>query len=170
MALFEDYEGKRKELLKKIQTFEEFEKADPNVHDILEIARRILTNPKDNFNADLLIGKGSKLAGYYGYLLTKGNEAWAEYKVAEVAFRSVRDALMIALKVDRATVTEAKASATRDTGILEVDVIAKEKRSKDYEAVAKWCERMLSWVQSVLSQMRNERGHTRIADEGKPKQ
>jgi hypothetical protein len=77
---------------------------------------------------------------------------------------------MIALKVDRATVTEAKASATRDTGILEVDVIAKEKRSKDYEAVAKWCERMLSWVQSVLSQMRNERGHTRIADEGKPKQ
>lgn len=167
MALFEDYEGRRKELLKKMQSFKQFEDADPNVHEILEIARGILTNPKDTFSGDLLVIKGSKLAGYYGYLLTRGNESWAEYKVAEVAFRSVRDALMLALKVDRATVTEAKASATRDTGILEVDVILKEKRYRDYESVAKWCERMLSWIQSVLSQMRSERTHPGIADQGR---
>lgn len=167
MALFEDYDGQRKKLMEEVQTFAQFEASDTNVHEIIEIARSVLRSPKDMYVADILVSKGSKLAGYYGYLLTKGNESWAEYKTAEVAFKSVRDALMLALKVDRQTVTEAKASAGRDTAILEVDVIAREKRYRDYEAVSKWCERMLSWVQSVLSQMKSERTQTKLQNGGK---
>jgi hypothetical protein len=167
MALFDQYEDRRGELLKKMQTLEDFEKSDSNVKNILDIARDILMSPKDAFNPDKLVNNGRKLSAYYGYLLTRGNEAWAEYKMAEIAFREVRDALMLAIKVDKATITEAKASAGRDTAILEVDVLLREKRSRDYEATAKWCQAMLSFIQSTLSQMKNERTHGGLADHGK---
>lgn len=168
MALFEKYDGRRAELIKKMQTMAEFEKSDPEgVGKVFAIAREILERPTNMVNVQWLLLNGGKLAGYYGYLAFKGNEAWAEYKVGEIAFKEVRDALMLAMKNEKATVTEAKASAGRETAIVEVDVIAKEKRSRDYEAAAKWCQSMLSFIQSTLRQLESERTHLRTADRGR---
>lgn len=168
MALFEKYDGRRAELIKKMQTLKEFEKSDESVAQIFAIARSILERPINMTNVQFLLTNGGKLAGYYGYLAVKGNEAWAEYKMAEVAFKEVRDALMLALKNEKATVTEAKASAGRETAIVEVDVIAKEKRSRDYEAAARWCQGMLSFIQSTMRQLESERTHLKIAERGRP--
>lgn len=150
-----------------MQTLQEFEKSDEGVHNLMDIARAILERPSNMLNVHWLLQNGGKLAGYYGYLAGKGNEAWAEYKTAEVAFKEVRDALMLALKNEKATVTEAKASAGRETAMVEVDVITKEKRSRDYEAAAKWCQSMLSFIQSTLRQLESERTHLNIAERGK---
>lgn len=162
MALFDQYNTRAKELAEKMQTLKEFEKTDESVKNVVDIAREILKNPKNMLNTAWLLTSGGKLAAYYGYLTTKGNECWAEYKAAEIAFKEVRDALLIAIKNDKATITEAKASASRDTGTLEVDVILKEKRSRDYEAAAKWCQAMLSFVQSTLRQIENERAQAKM--------
>lgn len=167
MALFEKYDGRRAELVKKMQTLSEFEKSDEGVGKIFAIAREILENPRNMNNVQFLLTTGGKLAGYYGYLALKGTEAWAEYKTAEVAFKEVRDALMLALKNEKHTVTEAKASAGRETAYVEVDVITKEKRSRDFEAAVKWCQSMLSFIQSTLRQLESERTHLRTADRGR---
>ena len=121
-------------------------------------------------NVNFLLTNGGKLAGYYGYLAVKGNEAWAEYKTAEVTFKEVRDALMLALKNEKATVTEARAGAGRETAFVEVDVIAREKRARDFEAAAKWCQSMLSFIQSTLRQLESERTHLKIAERGRPQE
>lgn len=169
MSALAKYEARRQELIKRMQTFSEFEKEDLNVHKIVEIARAIIRDPKAMQNIHWLLQKGGQLAGYYGYLPTKGNEAWAEYKAAEIAFKEIRDALMLSHKVDKHTITEAKASAARETGEIEIDVIIKEKRARDYEAVSSWCQAMLSFIQSTLRQLENERGHSRIAERGNKK-
>ena len=167
MALFERYEQSRKELIKKMQTLAQFEKSDESVGKIFEIAREVLLKPINMTNTQFLLLNGGQLAGYYGYLMIKGNEAWGEYKSAEIAFREVRDALILANKKERETITEAKASAGRDTANIEIDVIVREKRSRDFEAAARWCQSMLSFIQSTLRQIENERNHLKIADRGR---
>lgn len=168
MALFENYEKKRLDLLSKMQTMSDFEKSDPDgVGQIFAIARSILERPANMTSVQFLLTNGGKLAGYYGYLALKGSDAWAEYKTAEVAFKEVRDALMLALKSERATVTEAKAGAGRETAFMEVDVISKEKNSRQFEAAVKWCQVMLSFIQSTLRQLESERTHLRTADRGR---
>lgn len=168
MSLFEKYDGRRAELIKKMQTLNEFEKSDESVGQIFKIAREILERPGNMVSVPWLLQNGGKLAAYYGYLAVKGSEAWAEYKMAEVAFKEVRDALMLALKNEKATVTEAKASAGRETAYVEVDVISREKRSRDYEAAARWCQSMLSFIQSTMRQLESERTHLKIAERGRP--
>lgn len=167
MALFQDYESTRQELIKEIETFKEFEASDKNVKEVMDIARGILINPKDMYVGDILASKGSKLVAYYGNMLTLGNQAWAEYKVAEVAFKGIRDALMLALKVDKPTITEAKASAARDTAMFEVDVIKREKRYRDYDAVARSCDKMVTWVQTLLRKLEAERVQANMQGRGK---
>jgi hypothetical protein len=167
MALFEKYDGRRAELIKKMQNMAEFEKSDESVGQIFAIAREILQRPINMTNVQFLLTNGGKLAAYYGYLAVKGNEAWAEYKMAEVAFKEVRDALMLALKSEKHTVTEAKASAGRETAYVEVDVIAREKRSRDFESAARWCQSMLSFIQSTMRQLESERTHLKIAERGR---
>ena len=169
MALFEKYNLKRKALIEKMQTMQEFEKTDKSVGQLFDIARAILEKPNNMLNVQWLLKHGGMLSGYFGYLSMKGNEAWAEYKSAEIAFKEVRDALMLALKSQKATITEARASAGRETGVVEVDVIVREKRSRDYEAAAKWCQHMLSFIQSTLRQLESERTHLKIADRGREK-
>ena len=168
MALFEKYDGRRAELIKKMQTMAEFEKSDESVGQIFAVARQILERPGNMVSVQWLLQNGGKLAAYYGYLGAKGNEAWAEYKTAEIAFKEVRDALMLALKNEKHTVTEAKASAGRETAVVEVDVIAREKRSRDFDAAARWCQAMLSFIQSTLRQLESERTHLRTAERGRP--
>lgn len=167
MSLFEKYDVRRNELIKKMQTMKEFEQGDVNVKNVFDIARAILDRPNNMLNVQWLLTNGGKLAGYYGYLSSKGNEAWAEYKSAEIAFKEVRDALMLAMKDEKATITEAKASAGRDTAMLEVDVIVREKRSRDFESAARWCQSMLSFIQSTLRQLESERSHLNTADRGR---
>jgi len=167
MALFEKYDGRRAELVNKMQTLQEFEKSDEVVGRIFEIARSILEKPNSMLTVHWLLQNGGKLAGYYGYLGLKGADAWAEYKTAEIAFKEVRDALMLAIKHEKATVTEAKASAGRETAMVEVDVIAKEKRSRQFEACVRWCQNMLVFIQSTLKQLESERTHLNIADRGR---
>jgi len=45
MALFEKYDGRRAELIKKMQTMAEFEKSDESVGQIFAVARQILERP-----------------------------------------------------------------------------------------------------------------------------
>lgn len=164
---FEKYEARRQDLIKKMQTLKEFEESDNNVKNIVDVARLILMKPNKMANVPWLLENGGNLAGYYGYLLTKGNEAWAEWKQSEIAFKEIRDALMLVHKQEKHTVTEAKANAAAETGLIETDVIVKEKRSRDYEACAKWCQAMLSFIQSTLRTLENERSHTGAAERGR---
>lgn len=167
MSLFEKYDGRRKQLIGSMQTLAQFEKSEESLQQVFAIAREILQRPINMSNVQFLLQNGGKLAGYFGYIALKGNEAWAEYKSAEIAFREVRDALMMALKIESATVTEAKAGAGRETAYVEVDVVIKEKHSKDFEAATKWCQSMLSFIQSTLRQLESERTHLKIADRGR---
>lgn len=162
MSLFDKYNERTKELVSKMKTLKQLEEEDESVKNVVDIAREILMNARVMLNPQWLMKSGGKLAAYYGYLTTKGNENWAIYKAAEVAFKEVQAALILALKEDKSTITEAKASAARDTAILEVDVIIKEKRSRDYDSAAKWCQSMLSFIQSTLRQIENERAQAKM--------
>ena len=168
MSLFEKYDGRRKQLLKQMQTLAEFEKTDETAHLVFEIAREILSYPNRMNQPQWLLISGAKLAAYFGYLDAKSNEAWADYKTAEVALKEVRDALMLALKNEHETITAAKASAGRETAKAEVDVIVREKRSRDFATSAHMADRMLSFIQSTLGQLKSERTHYGTAERGRP--
>lgn len=164
----ERYGRKRDLLIKQMQTLKQFEQSDESVKRIFDIARSILENPKSMISVQWLLANGGKLAGYYGYLATKGNEAWAEYKIAEIAFKEVHNALVMGLKGEKYTITEARATAGRETADAEVDVVLREKRAKDFEAATRWCQNMLVFIQSTLKQLESERTHLKIADRGRP--
>ena len=130
MSAFNDYEKKRKELSAQLQTLKEFEKTDELVSKVFEISRQLLQHGTTT-NLDWLLKRGNELAQYAGILDGKSNETWGEYKVAEVAYKSVRDALMLAGTSEYGTVTQSKAVASRATVEAEVDAIAREQRSRN---------------------------------------
>lgn len=167
MALFEDYEQKRQNLFTKIQSLQEFEKSDKVVNLVFEVSRQILGQPRNHSNAPWLLRKGSELIAYYPYLGGKANEAWGEYKAAEVAFKSVRDALVITMAAGKSTITEAKAEAGRASVDAEIDVIAREQKSKNYAMVADTCDRMVSFIQSTVRQIEAEKAKVSHADRGR---
>jgi hypothetical protein len=151
MAIFTDYNARREKLMKQMQTLKEFEASDELVGFVFEICRQIFSRKGDVQDIDWLLQRGTELAGYFGILEGRANEKWGEYKVAEIAFTSVRDGLMLAFK-DGKTTTVARAEAKRSTEDVEVDVIAREQRSKNYYTAANMCDRMVSFIQTTLKQ------------------
>ena len=160
MALFQDYTQKREDLMGKMQNLKEFEASDKVIGYMFEICRQVLSKPGDFQSVNWLMDRGAKLAAYHAYLTGKATEAWAEYKTAEVAFKSVKDGLMLALKNDSATVTEARAQAGRETAEVEVDVLAKEQRFRNYDSAVRTVDKMVSFIQSTLRQKEAERVKT----------
>lgn len=152
--------------MSKVQTLKEFEQSDKVVGYVFEIARNVVSRPGDFNSIDWLIKRGSLLSGYYAYLESKANEALADYEVADVTYKSVRDGLMIGLKNDKSTITEAKAEATRELVEAEVDVIAKRNRAKNYATSARVCDRIVSFIQSTLRHKEREQTTVHTAERG----
>lgn len=168
MGVFQDYEKKRIELVGKMQTLKEFEKSDEVVGLVFTISRQMLENSGSRTqNVDWLLKKGNELAQYAGVLDGRANEAWGEYKVAEIAFKSVRDALIIASKSEYDTVTSAKAAANRSTVDAEVDSLAREQRAKNYATAADICNRMVMFIQTTVRWREQEYSKTALADRGR---
>ncbi len=151
MSIFQDYNKKRESLLKQMQTLKEFEKNDEIVGLVFNISRGILDpNKPRTQDVEWLLKKGMELAQYAGVLTGRHNESWGEYKTAEIAYKSVRDALMIASKSDHKNVTSAKAAATRATQEAEVDALAREQKAKNYEMAADICNRVVMFFQTTI--------------------
>ena len=110
-----------------------------------------------------------ELVQYGGQLDRKYVEEWGGYKVAEVAFKSVRDALLIASKSDHKNVTEAKAAANRAMEEGEVDALAREQKAKMYERSAEFCKNTVMFVQTTLRWREHAYGAGKISDRGNNK-
>jgi len=156
MAIFQDYEKKRKELAKKLQTYKEFEKTDKVVGAVFEISRNVVNNSGDYQSIDTLLHQGRALSGYFGYLEAMANEQWGKYKTAEVAWKHVKDGLLLAYKGENMNATEARAQAGREMADAEVDAIAREQRYKNYATSAKMCEQIISFIQTTLKMKKQE--------------
>lgn len=167
MSIFQDYQKKRENLMSQMQTLKEFEKSDEIVSLVFTVSREVLDR-KANRTQDVewLLKKGMELAQYAGVLDGKHNEMWGEYKTAEIAFKSVRDALMLASKSDHENVTSAKAAATRATQEAEVDALAREQKSKNYEMAADICNRVVMFFQTTIRWREQEMSKTRISERG----
>ena len=151
MAIFQDYEKKRIELMGKMQTLQEFEKSDEIVGLVFTVSREMLSNEgKNTQNIEWLLKKGNELAQYAGVLDGRANEAWGGYKIAEIAFKSVRDALILASKNEYDTITAARAHAQNATQDAEVDTIAREQKAKNYATVSDICNRVVMFIQTTL--------------------
>ncbi len=167
MSVFQDYEKKRIDLMGKMQTLKEFEASDEIVGLVFNISRQMIAdNGSRAQNVDWLLRKGNELAQYAGVLDGKANEAWGEYKIAEIAFKSVRDALTLASKGEYDTVTAAKAHASRSTQDSEVDAIAREQRAKNYATAADICNRVVMFIQTQVRWREQEITKTRISERG----
>lgn len=165
MAIFQDYEEKRKQLAKKLQTYKEFEKTDKVVGCVFEISRNVIKNPGDYQSIDTLLMQGRKLSGYFGYLEARANEHWGKYKIAEIACKHVKDGLLLAYKGENMNTTEARAQAGREMADAEVDAIAREQRYKNYATSAKMCEQIISFIQTTLKNKKQEQDKAgKIAD------
>lgn len=170
MALFDNYKKRHGELMKKLQSFEEFEKSDKLIGRVMNIARQVIQQPGDVQATSWLLSKGAELSAYYGAVEARANEARAEYEAAEIAQKSTRDGLMLSLKGGDVGVTEARAQAGLEMVDSEIDVVAKKQRSDYYSTVARACEKMVSFVQSTLRHKEAERNQTKIAERGLPQQ
>lgn len=162
---FDSYEAKRNELMRKMQTLKQFEQSDELVNKVFLICRQIFERKGDVQNIEWLLQRGTELAAYFGILEGRANEAWGDYKVAEIAFKSVKEALMLGLRgVGKVgTVTEAKAQANQSMGEVEVDCIAREQRAKNYATAAKMCDRMVSFIQTTLRQKEQDMAKVNVA-------
>ena len=165
MAIFQDYHTKRKKLLSQMVTIKELEKDDEIIGLVLNISRNILEENQMN-NVDWLLKKGMELVQYGGALDRKYVEQWGGYKVAEIAFKSVRDALMLASKGDHKNVTSAKAAATRATQEAEVDAIAREQKAKLYERASEFCKNTVMFIQTTLRWKEQELKSSKISERG----
>lgn len=132
-----------------MQTLKEFERSDEVVGLVFAISRQLIQEQNLN-NIDWLLRKGKELSEYAGVLEGRANVAWGEHKAAEMAFKSVRDALMIANKGDSGTVTIARAEASRATQEAEVDVLAREQNYKNYATVANMCTGTVMFMQTTI--------------------
>lgn len=170
MGVLKNYEKLRKDLTSKMQTLQEFEKSDELVKRILDISRLMLE--KGGYrtkNIEWLLDKGNELVQYAGIVEFKSNESWGEYKVAEIAFKSVRDALMLASKTEHSTITGAKAYATRATQDAEVDAIAREQSAKNYATAASICNRMVMFIQTTVRWREQEYAKVNFSERGNRK-
>lgn len=165
MSVFQDYEKKRAGLMAKMQTLKEFEKTDEIVALVFETSRQLVRGANTS-NVDWLLRTGMKLAQYAGILDGRATEAWGEYKIAEMAFKSTRDALMLANKGEYKNVTTARAVATRSTQDAEVDALAREQRSKNYASAADMCNRIVMFIQTTVRWREQEMMQTKINDRG----
>jgi hypothetical protein len=165
MSVFQDYDKKRIELVSKMQTLKDFEKTDDVVSHVFETARQLVGGNR-TMDVEWLLRKGMQLAQFAGVLDGRANEAWGDYKSAEMAFKSVRDALMLASKSDHETVTAAKASANRSTQDAEIDALAREQRAKNYEAAANMCNRIVMFIQTTVRWREQEYGKSNLAERG----
>jgi len=157
MAIHQDYEKKRLELQKQLQTMKEFEKTDKVVNHALEISRNVVRCPADYKSIPTILEQGRQLTGYLGPLGFKSNEAWGEYKVAEVAWKHVKDGLLLAYKGEKLTATEARAQAGREMTDAEVDTIAREQRYKNYEIAIEMCDKVVSFIQTTIGYLKTEK-------------
>lgn len=165
MSIFQDYEKKRISLVAKMQTLKEFEKSDEVVAHVLETARQLVGGNR-TMDVEWLLRKGMQLAQFAGVLDGKANEAWGDYKTAEMAFKSVRDALMLASKSDHDTVTSARASANRSTQDAEVDALAREQRAKNYAMAADMCNRIVMFIQTTVRWREQEYTKANLSERG----
>lgn len=168
MAILQEYHKKRKQLLNQMQTIKDLEADDEVIRLVLSISRSILSEDQSS-NIDWLLKKGMKLVQYGGALDRKFVEQWGGYKVAEIAFKSVRDALMLASKSDYKNVTEAKAAATRATQEAEIDAIAREQKAKLYERSAEFCKNTVMFIQTTLRWREQEYKSSKLSDRGNKK-
>lgn len=164
MAAFEDYNKKREQLQKKLQSLKEFEKTDKVVGLVFEISRNVVSRPGDYQSINTLLKQGRELSGYFGYLECKANEHWGEYKMAEVAWKNIKDGLLLAYKGENMNTTEARAQASREMSDAEVDAIAREQRFKNFATAAKMCEQIISFIQTTLKNKQTEYKNTGTAD------
>lgn len=169
MGVFQDYEKKRLTLLEKMQTPKEFEQSDEVVGKVYAYARQIYER---NQTADVewLLRRGMELAALAGVLDGKATAAWGEYKTAEVAHKSTRDALMLAGKSEHETVTASKAAASRATEEVEVDTLAREQKAKNYAAAADMCNRVVMFIQTTVRWREQEYFKATIAERGQPRE
>lgn len=165
MSVFQDYNKKREKLLEQMQTLQEFEQSDEIVGLVFVIARQLVEQKSLN-NIEWLLKKGMELANYAGVLDGRANVAWGQYKTAEMAFKSVRDALMLANKSEHNTVTTAKAQASRSTEDAEVDALAREQRSKNYATAADMCNRIVMFIQTTIRWSEQELAKERLKESG----
>lgn len=165
MNVYQEYEKKRVKLVEKMSTLKEFEKEDEIVGLVFEIARQMVGGSHSQ-DVEWLLRKGMQLAQYAGVLDGRANESWGEFRSAELAYKSVRDALIIASKSEHDSVTAAKAAASRSTEDSEVDVLAREQRSKNYAIAADMCNRIVMFIQTTIRWREKEYMQSKINSRG----
>lgn len=164
-VVLQEYHKKREKLLAQMTTIKELEKEDEIIGLVLNISRDILSKDQSS-NIEWLLNRGNKLVQYGGFLDRKYVEEWGGYRVAEMAFKSIRDALIITSKADYKNVTEAKAAANRDTQEAEIDALAREMKSELYKKSADFCKNMVMFIQTTLKWREHEYTAARISERG----
>jgi hypothetical protein len=165
MSIFQDYEKKRAKLLEKLETPDSFEKGDKTVGKVYAYAREIYQRSNTN-DVNWLLRRGMELSTLAGVLDGKATSAWGEYRTAEMAYKSLRDGLVLAGKSEHDTVTAAKAAAYRSTQDAEVDALRLEQRAKYYASAADMCNRIVMFIQTTVRWRESEMIQTRVQERG----
>lgn len=167
MALFQNYTKTAKDLIEKMQTFEQVVRADKDLSKIHALIVQTLRDSKNVDNPELILKNGAEIVSRLYKSKALANDAWAEHQTAAIAHKQVRDALMLSYKGQGVTVTEARAEAGRETAEVENDVIRLEKKSKDLSGFFDITNTCVIFMQSLLSYYKAERAKVNMQEQGR---
>lgn len=170
MRPFDVYQDKFAELTKRLETIEHLGEKDTAVASVLRISKEILGRPLDNQSTAWLLSAGGELIGQYHYLANMADNREARFSLAQLAYRSVRDNLMIGYKDSEQfagmKITEAKARAEQDLTDAQVDLVAREYEATRYRTAAEVAMEIKSFIQSTIRSKENSKYDGRFHNEG----
>jgi hypothetical protein len=159
------YKNKLNKLIDKLETLEVWKEKDNLIKYVFEQAKWFQTYQLDKQDTDKLLGIGGRLVGAYAFLEAKSSEKMVISKLAELSCKEVKDSLMISLKDDDTTITEARAKAQSQMQEAELDVLLKELEYKRYHAATQGAVNMVIMCQVVLKSKNYESAQTNFQKE-----
>jgi len=159
---FNIYESKLQKLMDKLETLEVWKEKDKLIKYVFDQAKWFQSYKLDSQDIEKLLEIGSRLVGAYAFLEARSSEKMVISKLAELSCKEVKDSLMISLKDDRTTITEARARAQSAMQEAELDVLLKELEYKRYQAASQGATNMVIMCQVVLKSKGYERSSTNL--------
>jgi len=162
---FNIYTNRLKKLMGKLETLEVWKEKDKLIKFIFKQAKWFQSFQLDTQDVKSLLEIGGRLVGAYAYLEAKTSERMVAAKLAELSCRDVRDSLMISLKDDNTTITEARAKAQHEMQEAELDVLLRELEHKRYYAATQGAMNMVIMIQSVVKAKGYEHSSSKLQKE-----
>lgn len=156
--MVKEYHAAVERALEQTRSVSVLREVDPQVDYVFKTGAWLFDQELDRMAIPTLLRIGGKLTGIYGYLGNLAARARAERDVYTQKLEEVEARLAVETLSDdpKYKVTLMRANIKEQTADLKGYVIAKEYEKNNYEHVLSACDRMVSFIQTAISQKKAE--------------